>query len=210
MSDDDLQHTFIEVAHWFEIDLSILVIQNHQLVIEGIGNQERNAIAKTCETLEHEDAETIDSQIRWQENIFEDMRNAARQLAAVGLVTRFDYWITKFVDRVPDVHKSSWKGCRLCKNLDSLNRCVGTGPVPLQFFEDLISTRDSVIHGGSKAEWKDERYGTVRKIAERYRNGTELEITEDQLNEAAKNLIAQVEWYDERPASRGIRSWRSN
>lgn len=67
-------------------------------------------------------------------------------------------------------------------------------PVPVAFFGELVTARDSVIHGDSKAKWSfDEK---PREVAEQYRDGGLLRVTECQLEEAAAKAIELVAWYD--------------
>jgi hypothetical protein len=45
-----------------------------------------------------------------------------------------------------------------------LNEGLGAGPVPIIFFEKIVTLRDSVIHGDSQVEWKDN--GVMRAVAD--------------------------------------------
>jgi hypothetical protein len=108
----------------------------------------------------------FDSQITWQQTFYVDLRRAANHLAVVGLVTRLEHWIARFV-RLKQLPVSN-----LCKNLRVLNDSLhGTGPIPVAFFKDLVTARDSVIHADSKAKWQ---YKGTREVAKQYRNGDEL------------------------------------
>jgi hypothetical protein len=116
----------------------------------------------------------------------------------VGLVTKLQHWIGKLVKQVGGNPK------HLRHDLELLNRELGeNGPVPVEFFKDLVSARDSVIHGDSKATWTDGRTGKPRQIAEHQSftgaraHLAELELASVQLSEASENAISQVEWYYE-------------
>jgi hypothetical protein len=161
--------------------------------LEGIAKKEEEEIAETEDRLELEDRELVDSQIRWQRNFYDELRKAANHLAVVGLVIRFQHWIEKFVKQ-SHVQPSKAHKSKLRSQLEALNNFLGVGPVPVEFFEQLANARDSVIHGDSKAKWE---FNGAREVAEHYRSGLGLEITEDQLNEAIEKAIAQVKWYDD-------------
>lgn len=197
-SDNELLNTPIEVEHPFATEINVLVTANHQLTVNGIAKLEEYEIAEIRETLGGEDHDVVESQIRWQQGFYDEMRKAANHLAVVGLVTRFQHWIAEFV-RVRQMKIST-----LCKNLESLNAALGeAGPVPVLFFEGLVTARDSVIHADSKAEWEHNR---PRRVPKDYRNDDELEVTEDQLKEAIEKAIRQVKWYDGKlPSPKSVR-----
>jgi hypothetical protein len=184
----------------FEIDLNVLVKVNHELTIESICKREQRWIAETRE--QFEDQDEVESRITDEEVFCDDLRRAANNLATVGLVTRFQHRIGALVKEV------GGKPSYLHKELQQLNEALGNGPVPLNFFEELDTARDSVIHGDSKAAWRDSRNGQLREIAEHHRSFAgqlaELEISEVQLNEAIENAIKQVEWYIERLAEKKV------
>ena len=137
--------------------------------------------SKTRESLGREDPDLVDSQVRWQQSFYVEMRRAANHLAVVGLVTRLEHWIARFV-RLKQLPVSS-----LCKDLKVLNDSLReVGPVPVAFFKELVTARDSVIHADSKAKWQHKR---TREVAKHYRNGGELEVTEDQLKDAIVKAI---------------------
>jgi hypothetical protein len=184
----------VRVSHMFEIELSILVTVNYQLTIEGIDKMEREEIAETRKSLELEDPDLVESQVRWQQTFFYDgMRKAATHLAIVGLVTRLQHWIERFV-RLKQLQLTKKK--KLVAHIEALNSALGEGPVPITFFEDLVMARDSIIHGDSKAQWPDSRTGTRRVVAKHYQNGGDLEVTENQLKDAIEKAEEQVKWYD--------------
>jgi hypothetical protein len=198
--DDDLWNTVIEVPHWFEIELNVLVKVNHRLTIEGIARLESEEIAKIRKDLEREDRELVDGHIRFREAYSDEMRRAAHLLALVGLVTRFQHRIKKWL-KDGKITVSKGRESSLIKRLRALNDALGDpGPVPVQYFEDLLTARDSAIHGDSQAYWRDDRSDEMREVATHYRNGSELEVSEEHLSEAFAKTIAQVKWYDERLA----------
>jgi hypothetical protein len=196
---DELLNQVVEVAHPFEIDLRSVVL-NHRLTLEAIIKLEDYGLSEVKEALADEDPGHVSSAISWQEKFYDDLRTAANHLAAVGLVTRFQRWISRWVNQ-RDIQLPKSHDSRLIKELCALNNAVGaSGPVPVAFFEDLVTARDSVIHGDSKAEWSFN--GKPRRVADHYRNAwNELELTEDHLKDAIAKAIAQVKWYDERLAS---------
>jgi hypothetical protein len=155
-----------------------LVKVNHELTIEAIGKLEQDEIAETRENFE--DRDLADSLIRDHEVFCDDLRIAASQLAAVGLVTRFQHQIEQFVKQVGGKPKKTPKASRnrdrCIRLLEELNASLGDGPVPVKFFKDLVTARNSIIHDDSKATW----------------------ITEVQLREAIEKAVAQVKWYDEK------------
>jgi hypothetical protein len=193
MSDaNELLETVIEVAHWFEVDLNTVVVMNHRLTLEGISKSEDDEIAETRESLALEDRDLVDSQIRFQEQFYGELRRAANHLALVGLVTRFQHWIEGFAKQLGiQPHERG-----LTSQLKALNDKLGEEWVPVDFFKDLVTARDSVVHGDSKAEWPYDK--SRRKVAQQYRNGSELEVTADQLKVAIAKAIEQVKWYDEK------------
>src|SRR6266513_692441 len=89
-----------EVAHEFEIDLNCVVITNHRLTLEGIDNAEEKDLAEFQEDIAVEDYETIGSTVSYLQRFYEDLRRAAHLLALVGLVTRFQHWIQRFVEQL--------------------------------------------------------------------------------------------------------------
>ena len=82
--------------------------------------------------------------------------------------------------------------------LETLNKTLTPGPVPVQFFGELVTLRDSIIHNDSQAEWVHN--GKQRKVADRYRKYDRIELTDEQLKEAIEKCVQQVKWYDERIA----------
>jgi hypothetical protein len=195
MSDSDDE--VLETEHSFAVEINVLVRDNHRLTVEGITRLERDQIAETRESFGGEDHEIVESQISWQQGFYDEMLRAANHLALVGLVTRLDHWIAGFVR---DLQK---KPLSLKDNLETLNKVLGEGPIPVPFFEGLVNSRDSVIHQDSRAEWI---YKGPRQVPADYRSGDDLEVTEDQLKEAIEKAISQVRWYGEKlPSPKSVR-----
>jgi hypothetical protein len=70
--------------------------------------------------------------------------------------------------------------------------------VPLSFFVDLVSARDSIVHADSQGEWAFQ--GKPRRVATRYRDllSGELYFSDDDLQQAIENSVRQVKWYDDK------------
>jgi hypothetical protein len=184
---DLLDETPMEVSHPLEVEFHHLIIENHRLILEGISRIEKEELVG----LDDED------EIRYQQRYFDDLRIAAHNLALVAVVTRLDHWAKRHCENLklkPQKPKGKKLKAPLVQKLEMLNGKLGTA-VPLLFFEDLITARDSVIHGDSQAEWIDHR-NEKRKIAEKY-GSWRLELTEEQLAEAVANTLKQLMWYDE-------------
>ena len=194
--DHELLDTVIEIAHPFEIDLKSVVTVNLDLTLQAIDELQAQQNSKISAMFNPEDYEDADSTIRWEGNFYDDLRRAASQLALVGLVTRLQHWINALVKKhkipIAERHDSL-----LISQLGALNATFGdAGPVPLVFFQELVTVRDSVIHADSSIEWV--RGKTTRQVAERYTDAwKQLEITGDQLKDAALKAIEQVKWYDQ-------------
>ncbi len=186
----------IEEAHEFEVDLTCLVVANHKLTIEGIERDEDEESEKLSGILP---GELEDSEQRRLHYFYEDLRKSANNLAAVALVTRIQHWIGRFVREI----RANLDELGLVKSIDLLNaEFRECGPVPVRFFRDLVTLRDSVIHGDSRAKWNYRK--AQRCVADTYVNcslGT-AEISDSQLTAAITNAIEQVKWYDEKLQAR--------
>src|SRR5579863_4395377 len=101
----------------FEVDQNVLVKMNPELTIEAIGKLERDEIANLRKNFE--DRDLLDSLITDHEVYCEDLRRSANNLAVVGLVTRFQHWIAKFVKDV------GGKPSKLGRTLEQLNEVLG-------------------------------------------------------------------------------------
>jgi hypothetical protein len=208
LNDPGLDDEFIEEAHEFEVDLNCTVVLNHRLTLDGIDHSEEEGFLKVRDMFAGRDNEALSSEMRHVTHFHDDLRRVANNLAVVGLVTRLQHWIIKLVRQLhdesklpkpkkPKSRKPVSKKPELAIKLELLNERLGEGPVPIKFFCDLENVRDSVIHGDSKAEWKD-RNGT-RRVEKRYTNPYDhVEFDAEQLKEAIANAIQQVKWYDER------------
>ncbi len=197
----ELDDAPFEIPHEFELDLNCVVVANHRLTMEGIDRSEDEGL----DEIDVEDFETQNSITNHLHNFYDDLRRAARRLALVELVTRLQHWIRRLVKELklkPDkVYES-----QLANLFDALNKALGIGPVPIAFFEDLVRVRDSVIHADSKAEW--EHNGKARRVADEYRNAYgDVELTEEQLQDAIHKAVQQVKWYDQNlPPTRTAKS----
>lgn len=183
--------SLIEVAPQFEGDVMLLVTINHGITLEEIARKEKTSLAHLMS-----DPATMG----YLEVFYKGLRRSANSLAIVALVTRLDHWIRILRLRIPDEKEQSLKN-----NLRSLNKYLGDdGPVPIEFFEALVAVRNSVIHHDSKTKWTFQGQSTC--VAERYSNyfGSEVEISDVQIKEAAAKAIEQVKWYDESLRSRNL------
>jgi hypothetical protein len=194
-----------QIEHEFEIDLNCVVITNHKLTIEGIERSEGEALDDIYKGSGIESEGTVDSIACHAQNFFDDLRRAARLLALVGLVTRLQHWISRFAKqrrhKAGTVRSSKLKRAKarksiLVRQLEDLNEALGAGPVPVTFFEKIATLRDSVIHGDSQMEWKDN--GTIRAVADEFRSVLGADLSEEQLQDAIQKAIQQVKWYDAR------------
>ncbi len=183
-----------EIAHDFEIDLRMLVTANHEFTIAAINRDEDEELAKIDDDFHLESHEVIYSIQGQLQNTYDDFRRAARLLALVGLVTRLQHWISRFAiqRKLTSAKQSKPREPKLVTQLNALNKDFGNGPVSVDFFDKVVTLRDSVIHGDSQMEWGG------RKVAEEYRSFQGADLTEEQLQEAIQKSIAQVKYYDER------------
>lgn len=174
----------------FGIDLQVLIVGVHRLTLEAIRQKQDSEIQSLTRSLE--DAETVAAQEAGIEYHYDSMRRAANSLAAVALVTRFHHCISQLTKEVRG--KAEPHG--LLHELKFLSECLGNGPVPINFFEKLVTVRDSIVHADSNAEW-DYR-GNRREVSSEYIGlGMKTEISEPQLADAVANAVKQVKWYEE-------------
>jgi hypothetical protein len=157
----------------------------------NIARLERDEVSRLCREIA--DGPELGSELDYAKSMFDELRNAANQLALVSLVTRLQHWINDFVKEIRGSNQD--KG--LVPNLRILNRRLGVSPITVSFFVDLVSVRDSVIHADSMIEWT---HNGPRRVPERYANTVtgEVNFTESHLREAIEVSIRQVKWYDER------------
>jgi hypothetical protein len=186
-----LKGKLLDVPHPFEEELGWLVRTNHTLVLESISRIEREEIA--LENLDPIETHTYS----------DELRRAANNLALVALVTRLHHWVSVFVEELPkhNTKQKSAKEIGLVKNLTTLNAAFArteSSPIPMDFFENLVTARDAIIHADAKSEWTYR--GEKRQVSERYANTVsgEVDFTEAHLQEAIENSVRQVKWYDDR------------
>lgn len=183
------------IAHEFEIDLHCVVVVNHRFTLEAIERSEDEELTSIQEGFEFENHDAMISTMAYQQAFYDDLRQAARRLALVALVTRLQHWIERFVAQLK-VSTSKGRQSRLAKQLEALNSRLGAGPVPVRFFEDIATVRDSIVHGDSRAEWQ---FHGFRRVADEYKNPSgDVELTDDQLKESIQKAVQQVKWYDEK------------
>jgi hypothetical protein len=189
----------VEIAHEFDIDLDTLVVRNHTFTMKGIDKEEEESSGEIETDLVGEYYDVLSSQLAWEHTFYDGLRRAARNIAIVGLVTRFDHWIGRFTNRLPPEmrRQSQVSPSALINRLHDLNSYLGPGPLPVGHFEELVTARDSVIHNDSRIEW-DHR-GKPHRVSERYINACdELEFSEEQLAKAIEEVKTQVKWYEQR------------
>jgi hypothetical protein len=179
-----LKGKLLDLPHPFEEELGWLVSTNHRLVMENVSRIEEEAVA----TADHLDLPEIHA-------YSDELRRAANSLALVGLVTRLHHWVSLFVEELTNKHARD-KG--LGTNLKTLNKRTGEGPIPIGFFQELATVRNSIIHADSKIAWTYN--GDEKRVAERYVNVSlgEIEFTQTHLQEAIEKATKQIKWYDER------------
>jgi hypothetical protein len=170
-------------------------IANHGFTLEAIDRSEEEDLTSIQKGFELENHDTITSMMAYHQTFYDDLRQAARRLALVALVTRLQHWTERFVAQLK-VSTSKGRQSKLARQLETLNNRLGVGPVPVVFFENIVTVRDSVIHGDSRAEWE---FDGPRRVADEYRNPSgDVELTDDQLKESIQKAIQQVKWYDEK------------
>jgi hypothetical protein len=183
----------------FEQEVQSLIRLNHNLVLKGISELEKSEIDRLCE--EAGPAE-LGGEIECAKSDANDLRRAANSLALVGLITRLQHWIGKLVE---EITKENAKDNSLEDNLERLDKelkNLGLAPVPIQFFRDLATVRNSIVHADSQITWFR---GSGEKRKQKQVPCTyvdpvlvELTITEAHLEEAIEKSIQQLRWYDER------------
>lgn len=171
----DLPHPFDEELEW-------LVRTNHSIVLRRVDEAEAQASPEDRDP-----------------DFAAELKRAANQMALVALVTRLHHWIAALVG---DVTGKNVRDESLGSNLTRLNQITGPGPVSLDFFKELVTVRDSIIHADSQIQWTFVYRGNTneKRVAERYANNTlgEIEFTEKHLEEAIDSAVKQVRWYHER------------
>jgi hypothetical protein len=179
-----------EIPHDFEIDLHILVRQNHQFLMEKIDQDEDQELAKLTDIDPDDARHSMETSLSY---FYDDLRRAAHNQTIVALVTRLSVWIGRLYKKVAKGKQQNG----LWLQLPELENVLGTGPTPIQFFLELVTVRDSVIHNNSESKW--EYNGKPRAVAPQYVNSRDVvELTQEQVEDAIKKCIEQVRWYDEK------------
>jgi hypothetical protein len=81
----------------------------------------------------------------------------------------------------------------LANRLDHLDCLLPRGPIPLHFFKDLTTVRDSIVQADSAAKWTF--FGMDREVAARYVDACErVDLSVTQLQAAIDDGVAQVSW----------------
>jgi len=165
------------LPHPFEDEVEWLVRTNHDLVLRGVDE----IVAKVPP--EDRDPDYTD-----------ELRESATRMALVALVTRLHHWIAELSADGTNINAAEKS---LVSNMKRLNQRTGPAPVPLEFFENLVTVRDSIIHADSRDEWTYQRKN--RRVADRYANRSfgEIEFTKEHLQEAIESAQKQVKWYHE-------------
>jgi hypothetical protein len=196
--DDDALESFLDFeieppAHPFAVDLRTTVLISWEFALNEINRVEEQDLKEREEELAGEDYEILSAGISAVTSEFERYRESANQLALVGVLTRLQHWINSLVDGRPDAPKG--KKSLLVSQLKWLDAKWGPGPVPISFFEDAVTVRDSIVHGNSEAVWM--RGTESRKIADRYSTASgQVSLSEVQLKEVASKAIEQFRWFE--------------
>jgi len=181
----------LNLPHPFEEDVQLLVNATYDLLCENIGRKEALAIT---EAEKIEDSREAGAEIQWVKSNADELRREARSVAVVTLVTRFQHWLRVFVE---DMKKKPANG--VGKNLATLSKELGEGPVPAAFFCDLETVRDSIIHGDSNVEWmrgKEQRIVPLKYREVNLEHLSKFKLTEEQLREIRGNAMAQINLTD--------------
>lgn len=201
----DLWNEIIEVTHAFEAELNTLVMSSLRFSLEGIARAEEEEIERMSEALE--DLDVQNSHAWHVELYYSKMRTAAHNFALVGLVTRLQHWVERFV-RLNKVKPEGEKNDhRLCKCLHGLNKAVNaTPPIAVEFIDGLVTARDSVIHGDSKSTWFDEPHQKQRSVAQRFDDFGDLNVSQSDLEDAVQKSTQLVSWYESSLEKAGMKT----
>jgi hypothetical protein len=183
-----------EIPHDFELDLHILVTQNHKFLMERIDQDEDEELAKLLSIEPEEARHSEETSLSF---FYDDLRRAAHNLAIVALVTRLSVWINKLYKKIVKgkIQNGLWY------QLPELENALGHGPTSIEFFLELVTVRDSVIHNNSQSKW--EYNGQLRVVASQYIDSYgQVELSQEQVEDAIKKSIQQVKWYDEKLQAR--------
>jgi hypothetical protein len=186
---DEPEFEEYETPHEFEIDVRRTVLINHELLLEGITRAEAEELTK-LDDLTEENRRGIAT---WIESKHDEFRRAANNLALVGLVTRFHHWLTYLANLVREDGDKSFHQS-VIQELTFLDSQFKNAPIKQSDFKRLVDVRDSIIHANSKASWK---HGVrTRQIDPKFTHLGEVNFTEADLNEAFKNALSAVGWYE--------------
>jgi len=184
----------LDLPHPFEEDVQFLVKATYDLLCENIARQEEEEMA-TAEKIG--DPCDAGAERQWSKSNADELRREARSIAVVTLVTRFQHWLRVFVKELTG--KEPANGVE--RNIRTLNeKLEKRSPVPAEFFYDLETVRDSIIHADSSVEWM--RGNEQRCVPLKYREVNlesllSLKLTEEQLCEIRENAMAQINLTDE-------------
>jgi hypothetical protein len=190
---NDVRVDINDLPHEFETEIRLLVTENHRITMRGIQQSEDELVDHLRKDLAQADEEIIRSEVSHAQFFYDDLRRAANHMALVSLVTRLEHWTQKFVKQLS--LSTDREELHVVRDMVALNARLDTAPIDVEFFRDLVTARDSVIHGGSQAEWK---FGCeTRRVAARYSDCGDLDFTDEHLSEATKKVTTQVKWYYE-------------
>lgn len=194
--DDEI---IIEIPHPVDTEISLLVTKNHRLLLKAIKASENEYIEHLRADLASDD-DALQSCISQAGVFYDDLRRSANHAALVSLTTRLDRWVRVLAGKVKARARKNKSRPRVVCLMEDLNEKLGNPPETLKFFEELITARDSVIHGDSRAMWGDRQ---TRKVSKGYVNAYgDLEFNEDHLREAVDRVTRQLKWYDEQAADK--------
>jgi hypothetical protein len=122
--------------HPFETEVNCLVTVNHQLTLKAIDQREKEEIAELGDEDLAEDPYDVISRRESIQEFYERLRVASNNLAAVALVTLVQHWIGKFAEKISGTQS------QMITDMKALNKHFGSGPVAVEFFDELKNVRD--------------------------------------------------------------------
>lgn len=152
----------LQLAHPFESEVRTFVEANQRLLMEALAVEEDVSVDEEAGDLAP--AENA-ARLTWERQWFDERRTIANSLAVVALMTRFQHWLEEFLRGIPQI-KLRKSRHRVVSLLLTLNGHLGSGPVAVDFFEELADVRDSFIHADSQARWHYQR--DMRTVAAEY------------------------------------------
>jgi len=184
----------IAVLSEFEVDISTFVRCNHQLTITEL-HRLREIEIEAISELDYETLSSAQGRV-WRQ--YEELESAANQLALVALLTRLDVWLNKLiadhpVEKSPTIDEKYTSS--IAKKMARLAApMVEATPIPIEYFADLATVRDSVIHHDARSTFD---YHGPHTVAERYRSAYEnVLFTAEDLTEATKKAIEQYHAFE--------------